>query len=103
MKHNERDLATAEALAKDLRVDKFLVKTAQIYTDADAEEFLPEDEQYSRYEHAEDELVVKGQPYAGLQGAVVQLDGQLERSGRALLFRQGRRLWHGAGLQRPLF
>jgi radical SAM protein with 4Fe4S-binding SPASM domain len=65
MKHNERDMATAEALAKDLRVDKFLVKTAQVYTAEDAEAFLPEDEQYSRYESAEDALVVKGQPARG--------------------------------------
>ena len=74
-------LATAESLAKDLRVDKFLVKTAQIYSEADAEEFLPEDEQYSRYERAEDELVVKGQPTRGCKVLWYSSMGQLERSG----------------------
>ncbi|MEE3258083.1 MAG: radical SAM protein [Candidatus Latescibacterota bacterium] len=65
MKHNERDLAEAELLAKGLKVDKFLVKTAQVYSSADAEEFLPEEEQYRRYERQEEELVVKGQPARG--------------------------------------
>jgi radical SAM protein with 4Fe4S-binding SPASM domain len=65
MKHNERDLAEAELLAKGLKVDKFLVKTAQVYSSADAEEFLPEEEQYRRYERKEEGLVVKGQPARG--------------------------------------
>ena len=86
MKHNERDLATAEALAKDLHVDKFLVKTAQIYTEADAEEFLPEDEQLQPLRAGRGRVGGQGAAGAGLQSAVVQLDGQLGRSGRALLF-----------------
>ena len=65
MKHNERDLAEAEALAKELKVDKFLIKTAQVYSNDDAEEFLPEDENFSRYQRQDEELVVKGQPAKG--------------------------------------
>jgi len=65
MKHNEGDLAEAEALAEGLRVDKFLVKTAQVYSADDAEEFLPEEESFRRYEESEGELLVKGQPARG--------------------------------------
>jgi radical SAM protein with 4Fe4S-binding SPASM domain len=65
MKHNERDLAEAEELAKGLQVDKFLVKTAQVYTADDADEFLPEEERFRRYEREQEELVVKGQPARG--------------------------------------
>ena len=65
MRHNEQDMAAAEAKARELGVDKFLVKTAQVYTDTDAETFLPENQAFSRYEEGEDELVVKGQPVRG--------------------------------------
>ena len=53
MRHNEGDMAAAEAKARELDVDKFLVKTAQIYTEEDAENFLPENEAFSRYEERE--------------------------------------------------
>jgi len=65
MRHNEGDLAAAEQLAKDLGVDKFLVKTAQVYSAEDASQFLPENKEYSRYEEAGGERVVKGQPVRG--------------------------------------
>ena len=65
MKHNEGDLAEAEALAEGLQVDKFLVKTAQVYSADDAEEFLPEEERFRRYEENDGELLVKGQPARG--------------------------------------
>ena len=65
MKHNEGDLAEAEALAQGLQVDKFLVKTAQVYSADDAEEFLPEEERFRRYKENDGELLVKGQPTRG--------------------------------------
>jgi radical SAM protein with 4Fe4S-binding SPASM domain len=66
MRHNEKDLAAAEQIAHDLEVDKFLVKTAQVYSSAEADEFLPEQEKFRRYEaQAKEELVVKGQPKRG--------------------------------------
>lgn len=65
MKHNEQDLDAARRLADELGVDKFLVKTAQVYTAADAEAFLPEDAQLRRYASGPDSLVVKGQPRRG--------------------------------------
>lgn len=65
-KHNEQDLAKAEAIAHDLGADKFLIKTAQVYGDDDAAQFLPEENKFNRYEHvSEDRLEVKGQPKWG--------------------------------------
>ncbi len=65
MRHNERDMRAAEDKARELGVDKFLVKTAQVYSSEDAEAFLPESEAYSRYTGEGDARVVKGQPARG--------------------------------------
>ena len=66
MKHNEKDLAEAERLARKLKVDKFLVKTAQVYSTQEGESFLPIEDEYNRYEGGDNgELVVKGQPARG--------------------------------------
>ena len=46
-------------------VDKFLVKTAQVYSQEDAEQFLPENDTFNRYQETENKLVVKGQPARG--------------------------------------
>ena len=65
-RHNEDDLATAERLALELGADKFLVKTAQIYDVAEADLFLPETEEFRRYEDVgSGDLKVKGQPARG--------------------------------------
>lgn len=64
-KHNEEELQEAERLAKELGVDKFLVKTAQVYTQEEAEEFLPQAEEFRRYQQASGGLEVKGQPARG--------------------------------------
>jgi len=66
MKHNEKDLAEAERRARELKVDKFLIKTAQVYSPVQAEAFLPIEEDYSRYEgEGNGKLTVKGQPVRG--------------------------------------
>ena len=68
MKHNENELDEAEAIARRLLTprDKFLVKTAQVYTSEQAETFLPSDESFRRYEQGDDgDMVVKGQPQRG--------------------------------------
>ena len=65
-KHNEEDLSTAARLAAEVEADKFLVKTAQVYTSEEADAFLPEREELRRYSStAEGELEVKGQPVRG--------------------------------------
>ena len=65
MRHNESEIAEAERLARELGVDKFLVKTAQVYSNDDAEKFLPENDVFNRYDETESDLVVKGQPARG--------------------------------------
>ena len=66
MKHNEGDLAEAERIARELGVDKFLVKTAQVYRPEEAAEYLPRADAYRRYEDTTgEELQVKGQPVRG--------------------------------------
>ena len=67
-RHNESDIEEAERIAKDLGADKFLVKTAQVYSSDEIDTFLPENEQYRRYSESSntsDALVVKGQPKRG--------------------------------------
>ncbi len=79
--HNEKDLAEAERIAHEVGADKFLVKTAQVYSAADAEQFLPQDGEFRRYQQSKEgglngdaggttddpgnNLVVKGQPARG--------------------------------------
>lgn len=65
MKHNEADLTEAERIAGELKVDKFLVKTVQVYTQDEARDFLPANGDFSRYETTEAALSVKGQPTRG--------------------------------------
>jgi MoaA/NifB/PqqE/SkfB family radical SAM enzyme len=68
MKHNEKDLAEAERIAGELLTpkDKFLLKTAQVYSSEEAETFLPAAEDMRRYERGENQdLLVKGQPARG--------------------------------------
>ena len=65
MRHNEEDVARAEAIAADLGVDKFLVKSAQVYTEADADQYLPSQDDYRRYHRDDGGLQVKGQPPRG--------------------------------------
>lgn len=66
MRHNEAELSQAEQLARELKVDRFLVKTAQVYTPEEAAIFLPRQPRFSRYEAGENgPLTVKGQPKRG--------------------------------------
>ncbi len=49
MRHNENEIESIKEIAEGLQVDKLAIKTAQVYTQDEAEEFLPEDQQYRRY------------------------------------------------------
>lgn len=60
MKHNEGEIEAARQLARDLGVDRLSLKTAQVYTESDAETFLPSDEKFSRYDYDADHLATKG-------------------------------------------
>ena len=84
MRHNESDLAQAESIARDLlgSTDKFLVKTVQVYNDAEAVDYLPENEELNRYEETSERgLRVKGQPHRGCKvlwySSMVNWDGRV--------------------------
>ncbi len=59
MKHNEGEIDQARALARRLGADRLSLKTAQVYTQADAETFLPTDERHSRYRYDAEKLATK--------------------------------------------
>ncbi len=50
MKHNEHELQTIRELATECGAQVLSLKTAQVYTKEQAEEFLPLNEKYRRYE-----------------------------------------------------
>lgn len=50
MKHNEHEFDAIRQLAYECGVQVLSFKTAQVYTDEQAEEFLPKNEKYRRYE-----------------------------------------------------
>jgi len=51
MKHNEAEIDAARQLARDLQVDRLSLKTVQVYTEEEAQRYLPEDESRSRYQY----------------------------------------------------
>lgn len=52
-RHNEHEIPAAKQLAKELGVDKIQFKTAQVYTEETAHEWLPVDSRKSRYINGE--------------------------------------------------
>ncbi|MBX7151046.1 radical SAM protein [bacterium] len=50
MKHNEHEFEAIRQLGQECGVQVLSFKTAQVYTDEQAEEFLPKNEKYRRYE-----------------------------------------------------
>ena len=61
MKHNEHEIETARTLARDLGVDWFSLKTAQVYTESEAQTYLPSDEKFSRYDYDAEHLSTKNE------------------------------------------
>ncbi|RPH99148.1 MAG: radical SAM/SPASM domain-containing protein, partial [Calditrichaeota bacterium] len=59
MSHNEHEIPKMKRLAKELGVDRLLIKTTQVMTTAEADEWLPKDERYRRYDIQDDSLQVK--------------------------------------------
>ncbi len=64
-KHNQHEINRIDQMAADLGVDKYSFKTVQVYTDKDAEEFLPEDSNMNRYDEVDGERVLKADWHAG--------------------------------------
>lgn len=59
MKHNEHEIPHVKVLAKELGVDRLLIKTTQVMTLEEAKAWLPETDKYRRYELTEDAFRVK--------------------------------------------
>jgi radical SAM protein with 4Fe4S-binding SPASM domain len=59
MKHNEDQIETVRQMAGSLGVDEFELKTLQIYTKEDIEEFLPKNHEFSRYRLTGDDFELK--------------------------------------------
>ncbi len=58
-KSNEDQIGLVKQLGKDLGVDRVLIKSAQVYPDTPSEDYLPENDRYSRYKKTKEGLVLK--------------------------------------------
>jgi len=59
MKHNEHEIPQVKKLARELGVDRLLIKTTQVMTLEEAKEWLPQNEKYRRYALTENEFKAK--------------------------------------------
>lgn len=59
MKHNESEVEDIRRLAAKLDVDRLTLKTAQVYTQQEARDYLPSDESQSRYRYDTEALTTK--------------------------------------------
>jgi len=79
MRHNEHEIPEAERLARSLGVDKFSLKTAQVYSPEEADRFLPSEERYRRYRLSDGSFEVKSSRDVGCRHlwytTVVNWDG----------------------------
>ncbi len=60
-KHNQAEIDEIISISKKLALNRLSFKTAQIYSNQQAESFLPEDEKFRRYTRTEDDYVLKGE------------------------------------------
>ncbi len=61
MKHNEHQLQDVKKIAKEIGVDRLLIKNIEVRNTQEAKEWLPKNEKYSRYNFDGQTLVVKNQ------------------------------------------
>jgi MoaA/NifB/PqqE/SkfB family radical SAM enzyme len=59
MRHNEAEIGAARRLARELGVDRLSLKTSQVYTEAQADVYLPSQENLSRYRYGSPVLTTK--------------------------------------------
>ncbi len=59
MKHNESEIPEIKRLAKEVGVDRLLIKNIEVRSEEEAAEWLPQDEKYSRYAFDGKRLEVK--------------------------------------------
>ena len=60
MKHNESEIPEIKKMAKQLNVDRLLIKNIEVRSLKEAKEWLPENEKYRRYDHSGNQYIVKG-------------------------------------------
>ncbi len=101
MKHNQHEIPRLRKTASAWGADTVEIKTTQIYTDAQAAEFLPELKELWRYERRAKGWETKRR-YQKLPAAVDLHHDRLERHRRSLLLRQGRRFCDGKRRHRRL-
>jgi radical SAM protein with 4Fe4S-binding SPASM domain len=61
MKHNESEIEAVRELGKEMGVDRVLIKNIEVRSFKEAEEWLPNEKEFRRYEVTENEFIVKGQ------------------------------------------
>lgn len=81
-KTNEHQLKQVKNLKKELKVDKIEIKTAQVYSENDANNLIPSDQKYSRYKQKKEgtfeiKKTVPNRCNRMWRAAVVTWDGQL--------------------------
>jgi radical SAM protein with 4Fe4S-binding SPASM domain len=59
MKHNENQIKEMKQLAKDLGVDRLMIKNIEVRSLEEAREWLPDEEKYRRYDYSGDSYKVK--------------------------------------------
>lgn len=81
MKHNQSQRDEMFNLAKELGADIATLKSAQVYSDEQADDFLPDDEHFRRYQKDDDHYHIKGNLPNYCQflwhGAVLNQDGRI--------------------------
>lgn len=60
MKHNEHEIPQVKKLAKELGVDRLLIKNIEVRSYAEALEWLPQNEDFQRYELRDNDFIVRG-------------------------------------------
>ncbi len=59
MKHNEHEIPELKKLAERLGVDRLLIKNIEVRSLKEAEEWLPSDDKFRRYDYSGNQLIVK--------------------------------------------
>ena len=60
MKHNEHEIPQIRKLSEELGVDRLLIKNIEVHSTEEANEWLPENKAFRRYNFNGKELIVKG-------------------------------------------
>jgi len=114
MKHNEDQMQQIESIGRRLGVDLVTLKSAQVYSDNQGREFLPDDERFRRYTSDGKTYIIKSRFPNWCQflwtGTVVNWDGSVtpccfDKDGEYTVgnaFQEGtsfRKIWKGEKLQ----